>query len=191
MTAYHANTSKLKFNTWSGSLSFCTWWRFISSWSRFWFIEILKYVHQVVESSAPKLGPQWMGPALLTEEGYMESNWERFRLKSSMSYIGAAVDTHFPYFRNSGELLSMLCCSLCIGIINSQHAFLLWTLAGQDAFTIKYCAEPDCSYFWGEMNKKRKLWLAEMGRCRYCLPPSLGDRLRTHCDSSYWGRWKQ
>ena len=33
-----------------------------------------------------------MGPALLEQEGYMESNRERFRLRNGMPYIGAAVD---------------------------------------------------------------------------------------------------
>ena len=97
----------------------------------------LKYVHQVAELICTKLGPHWMGPALLEqgartfEEGYMESNSERFRLRNGMPYIGAAV----PYFPNSGESqqdyknYKMWCSMLCIGIVDSQY-FLIWTSAG-------------------------------------------------------------
>ena len=45
-----------------------------------------------------------MGPALLKEKGYMESDREHFQLRNGMPYFGAAADgTRVPYFPNSGE----------------------------------------------------------------------------------------
>ena len=64
----------------------------------------LKYVHQVAELICTKLAPQWMGPVLLKQDNYMESNRERFRLRNGVPYVGAAIDgTHIPYFPNAGD----------------------------------------------------------------------------------------
>ena len=128
----------------------------------------LKYVHQVAELICTKLGPHWMGPALLEQEGYMKSNRERFRLRNGMPYIGAAVDgTHVPYFPNSGESqqdyknYKMWCSMLCIGIVNSQHCFLDMDVGWPGRLHDKTCTE--YSYFWAEMHKNRKLWLGKDG----------------------------
>ena len=83
-----------KSKTWSGSLLFCSLWRFFSSWSSFWLIKAnaLNYVHQVAELICTKLGLQWRGPALsvLKEEDYMESKRGCFRLRNGIHW--AAVD---------------------------------------------------------------------------------------------------
>ena len=64
----------------------------------------LRYVHQVAELICTKLAPQWMGPVLLEQDNYMESNRERFRLRNGVPYVGAAIDgTHIPYFPNAGD----------------------------------------------------------------------------------------
>ena len=94
------------------------------------------YVHQVEELICTKTGPHCMGPALLKEKGYMESDREHFQLRNGMPYFGAAADgTRVPYFPNSGESqhncknwniwYSMLC--YASELSTASIVFLIWT----------------------------------------------------------------
>ena len=52
----------------------------------------LKYVCQLADLICIKLAPQCLGPALLEQDCYIESNRERFRLRNGMPYVGEAND---------------------------------------------------------------------------------------------------
>jgi hypothetical protein len=128
----------------------------------------LKYVYDVSKLINEKLGPKFMGDAILQSDGYLDDVRARFHARNGYPNVAGCIDgTHIPYKPNFGEHeadfknYKQWTSLLCIAFVNSQHLFVDIDVGWPGRWHDKTCA--DNSRFWLQMHRDRDAWMGSDG----------------------------